>query len=72
VQGNHIWISQAQIAGREVDFGSIGQISDAENRYFGVQVRANLHREKRKEERLGLFRQLGCQENSKCNSPARL
>jgi hypothetical protein len=40
-QGNRIWISQAQIAGREVDFGGIGQIGDAENRYFEGHVRAN-------------------------------
>jgi hypothetical protein len=40
-QGNRIWISPAQIAGRGVDFGGIGQSGDAENRYFEGQVRAN-------------------------------
>jgi len=40
-QGNRIWISQAQIAGREVDFGGVGQSGEAENRYLEGHVRAN-------------------------------
>jgi hypothetical protein len=40
-QGNRIWTSQAHIAGREVDFGSIDQIGDGENRHFEGHVRAN-------------------------------
>jgi hypothetical protein len=29
------------MAGHEVDFGGIGQVGNAKNRYFGDQVRAN-------------------------------
>jgi hypothetical protein len=40
-QGNRIWISQELIAGREGDFGGLGQNGDVENRYFEGHVRAN-------------------------------
>ena len=40
-QGNRIWISQAQTAGRAADFGGIGQIGDTENSHFEGHARAN-------------------------------
>jgi hypothetical protein len=42
-QGNRIWIFHTQIAGRKVDSGGIGigQLRDAEIRFFEGNVRAN-------------------------------
>ena len=68
-QGNRIWIFHTQISGWKVDSGGIGQLLDAEIRFFEGNVRANQHCEKPNSDSLGLFLQLGCQENSKCNSP---
>ena len=69
-QGNRIWISQAQIAGSEGDLGRKVRIGDAQSRPLEGYVRSNSRRRKMKTGRLELFKQLGCQENSKCDCPA--